>query len=204
MSYAISLFHNEISQTSGYALYAEARLGGNGDVNGMPELVVGGDGEDASYERICWDDDLTDGFDSGNIADALTAAFNGSTATTQADRAAGGVPVTFTQSSAGPIDHVELRAMTQAAASARWSDVNIVFYRGGVQMDQYSVVNGPSVDTIGATSDYTAESIFKIIPSGTDYDKVVISGTIRMTFNSPDVIPSGTDLALQAFVFTST
>jgi hypothetical protein len=204
MSIAATLYHNVISEVSGYAVYAEARLGGNGDPNGVPELVTGGNGEDASYDRITWDADLTDGFDTGNVADALAAAFDAGTNTATADRETGGTPISFSQASAGPIERVELRALTQAAATARWSNVCIEFYRGGVLMDSYSAEYGPSVDTVGETSNATAESVLVVTPDGTDYDQVVISGMVRMTFDSPTVLPGATDVALQAFVYTST
>ncbi|MDB5294367.1 MAG: hypothetical protein JWO31_350 [Phycisphaerales bacterium] len=200
MSIAMTLYHDSVSTPTGYAVYAEARLGANGFGDGTPELVVGHDAEDADYGRITWDGDESDGFDSGNAPGVFTASFAGGTAATL--NAGSEVP-TYTSAASGVIAKVQIRVLTQALAKVEWSTVCIKFYRDGVLVDSYAPETGPSVDTRSSPQDPVAESILEVTPSGTDYDKVVVTGGLYMAYDSTSVWPGGSDLAAQIFVYTS-
>ena len=231
MAIAAVLYNDYVSEVSNYAMYAEARLGGNGDPNGAPELVVGRDGEDAAWGRTTWDGDLTDGFDTGDVAHAFGVDFRAADGDGRgtdesgtggepdsegeygegetggggvaAGQSAGHQPLAFASDARGEVvTKVQVRAVALAAAVVEWSTVTIRFYRDGVLVDAYTPDAGPAVDTSGTPGDTTAEAILEVVPSGADYDEVVVRGTFRMAFDSTSVTPGETDLALQVFVYT--
>jgi hypothetical protein len=203
MCIAATLVDDEVSSVSGFAIYADARLGGNGDAWGTPEQVVGQDEYNAEYDRVTWDGDLEDGFDSGYVSDALIVSSDIANDTVFADHQINSDSTTFTSTSIGYIGKVQFRAFTQAAAVVEWRNISVRFYQGNDLVDSYALQNGPSVDT--TTSENTsAEEILEITPQGTGIDRVEIWGMFRMTFDSPNLYPGPTDLGAQIFVFSAT
>ncbi len=199
MADAAIFYNNSISAMSDYAMYAEARLGSNGDAWGVSELVVGSDEEDATYSRIVWDDNLDNGFDTGDVSEILHTG----TETVATTNSVDDEPITFQSSALGNIQKVQIRALALAAASVSWSQISITFYRGGVAMDSYIGGAAVSVDKRNATGPVKSEAILEVTPDRFDYDQVVISGSFRMIFDSTTVYPGATDLAGQFFVYTS-
>jgi hypothetical protein len=203
MCIAATFINDEVSTLSGYAIFADARLGGNGDPWGTPERVVGQDEYNAEYDRLTWDSNLEDGFDTGQVSSSLVVTSDVANDTVFADNQITSDSLSYSSTSIGHIGIIEFRAFTQAAGAVQWSDVDVRFYRDDVLIESYSASAGPSVDTSTSTEDTTSEAILRITPGATDYDRVEIYGVFRMTFDSPNVYAGPTDMAAQIFVYSA-
>jgi len=201
MADAAIFYSNSISEVGCYALYAEARLGSNGDPWGAPELVVGTSPDDAQYSRVTWDADLQDGFDSGEFSGVLETSVDAINEELAATAEMNQEPITFSTSFSGNIEKVQVRALTLAAAAVSWSEIRIEFYRNGVLADAYTNLAGISVDERSATGPVEAQAMLEVVPEAGEYDQVIISGSYRMVYDSTAISPGETDLAGQFFVF---
>lgn len=202
MSIAATLYHDEISHVSGYAVYMDARIGGNGDPDGIPEVVSGRVGQNPVYDRITWDSDLDDGFDTGTVLGSVAATETGGGPHASTPR--GGDVQAFSSTVSGQIDKVQIRALAQAAGGVEWSNVAIKFYNHGVLVDSYAADAGPSVDQSDATGWCESEAILEVRPTaGLVYDQVVVDGSFRLFYDAERVEPGATDLAGQIFIYTA-
>lgn len=204
MADAAIYYNNSITEISGYSMYTELRIGSNGDPWGEAEIVSGSSPYDAQYGRIVWDGDLEDGFDSGQLEHVLTSTVEDEdpeTAVVTSDGESG--PLTFSTSVYGSVALVQLRALALVAGSASWSNVAIGFYRDNVLVDSYSSAAGLSVDKSSQTGPVESEALLSVSSQAQGIDKVVISGTFRMSYDSTVIVPGAADLAGQFFVYYS-
>jgi hypothetical protein len=190
---------NYPTDMTGYVSYAEARYGSNGDFNGDPELAVSNPW-DVATGRTCWDSMSSDGFDSGWYSGTMTIYPSGPGATWDVAGAATG-PTTMAGGSFGNLQTVDIRAMTTASGSVAWRNLTVTFYSNWEMTDQYSIGNGPAVDTSYASSPFASQTL-QVTSDCPNNDTVVITGEFRMSC-PPGICPAPADLAAQIFVFNS-
>jgi len=198
MSTGALLSNNSISDLNGYAIFADARLGSNGDSAGDSELAVGSDPETCTCGRDVWGTVTDAGLDSGSVSTELTIGSGGSVEW----QVAGSSPSPLTYDSSGftQIHTIDIRALTQANAMVSWESIYVQFYKNGAVTDTYSASAGPSVDDRGDESPPPSEQILEITSAYEDNDAVVIQGDFRLAYPG-NITPCSTDLAAQIFVF---
>lgn len=193
--------NSSISDLTGYCTLAVARPGSNGLTTGDYECSVGGDSGSPATGRVIWDNDLTDGFSSGELEVMFTAeAGGGSSGVNWQVPGASPCPVIYTGRTYGAIQKVQIRAAVQTTAQMQWSNVLVKFLRLGRLMDQYSATTGPAVDTsLGGLS---AEQILEVVPDFETNTKVIV--TASMLLASPvGVALDIEDILAQIFVYSS-
>jgi hypothetical protein len=181
-------------------LVGEAQVGGNGSGD-PPEFDitdVNGNGVDGS---VCWDDDLSDGFDSDWVPAVLDVepSGDGITWTITVD---GPQALTYSGITYGTIVAVGFRAAVQTSASSAWRQVSVQFYQSGSLTDSYSLRAGPQINLHGSSLPAAGEQILTITPNANTNDKVIVSGQFRFT-NASTSPPDPEDMFAQIFVQTT-
>jgi hypothetical protein len=167
---------NYITDMSSYQLHADALFGGNSSSSGIAGLDIGTPSAgitDTAFKQ--WDSNLADGLDSGTLSAQLTA--DAGSATWQVS----GGSKTMSSSYAGSsISSVAIRAaVTGSDMAFTWSNVVVKFYSEGALMETDSVSSGPQVNTYNGAR-YPAECVVVVTPGDTYYDKVVVTGSVRL------------------------
>lgn len=190
-----------ISDMGDYCVKTEARFGDNGWVGGGNTIdgVAISDGvNDLSTTAVEWDGDLLDGLDSGT-SDVLFGASTDGTDLAQwrvgeYDRIS-----SYADLCQG-ISSIAIRAAVARGGMAfLWSDLVVSFKRDGELMQTVNV-GDVSADTCAAINDDPAETIAVVTPSASDYDEVIVTGSIRMLGNV-GITPDPYDIFGQVLVY---
>ena len=192
-----------ISSIVGFCLVSEARVGGNGNPNGTPELDLGSGPSSLSYGRITWTPDTSNGFDSGivNVTLDIEPGTGGNTASWDV-AGANPEPILYGGVRYGAISQVLVRAAVQNTAAMLWRNVQVAFYKAGTKTDGVILRSGPHVDTTGGGGSTTAEQILTVIPAANNNDKVIVTGQIELSAPA-GVVLAANDIFGQIFVLTS-
>ena len=186
-----------------YWLFGEARFGGNGVSWMPPELVVGTGPDDMSGGRITWDEDLSDGLNSGQVAIEFDVDLTSGDATLEASNGGSSSPASFSGSSGGvAIGSIVIRAGTQVHAEVSWSNLTITCWNGDVASESVSISAGAQVDTTNSTTG-VGEQMLVVEPKENYFDRVTVSGTLSFQASSA-VCPSWTDLFGQIYIMPMT
>jgi hypothetical protein len=184
-----------LTTLSGFRTFANLLFGANGTDEYMPEL---GTGTTSSYSSssCLWDGDLGDGFDSGSVAVTYDANFRGGDTTLAAGDA---TPVSHNAGSGGRIGSVILTARASTQGEVDWCNITVTFYWDGASMgESVFVSDGPSANASN-TATGQEEQILTVTPQASGYDRVVLSGTLRMQ-GEANVWPGPADLLGQILI----
>jgi hypothetical protein len=196
-----------ISTISGYAAFARARIGSNGDPFGAPECFSGVSDSSCSTGRKTWCGDTSAGFDSGWVSVVWTATTAGGSGSIQF-QVSGGSPTTisYAGNQTGGIDSVTVRAaVTGANRRASYRNVVVDFFdlptdTNYAQRLVLSAAQCPVASTMGQSDPVDAEVARNVVPDGADWGKVRVSADIR--FECTDAgLPSEDDLFTDMFAF---
>ncbi len=180
-----------ISQITDYAVYAEARMGSNGDPWGIAELVAGTSSEEIGWSSREWDNNPYDGFDSGwiNFTFALDMNAGCMSWTLQ-----GADTITCYGDFGSTIGQVDIRAavVTNGMAFA-FSDVEVQFYDDESLLDWNVLISCPAVDTLESQNTSPAESLAQVTPNTAGATKVLVTGSLRLQA-AQGVYPDWSDL----------
>jgi len=185
------------------SVYAEMRYGSNGSDGGLPELLLGNNGSDATSGRMCWDD--ADGaFDSGIVFFSMNIPPGGGSANPDTLSVTGAVttPITYSLTTYGTVSEVQVVAGVQINASSAVTDLIIQFYKGGTLIETFNLTAGPSVDTTTASNPVAAQ-VLAVTPAASNNDQVVVSGNVQMQAPA-GTYPNVDDIFVQVFIQTST
>jgi hypothetical protein len=170
-------------------LYASIQSGSNGSFAWAPELCLDTFTGTTTGQQL-WDDDLEDGFDSGVVGVALDTNAGGS----------GGTVVLHTESACAStvssdgggiwVQGVIIRAVAQVPGEVSWSDVTVSFYNGDELGETVCIAEGPDAKLTGSG---TAEQRMLVEIADGGYDRVVVSGSLRMQ-GASGVTPAWGDL----------
>ncbi|MFI5380489.1 MAG: hypothetical protein ACHRHE_14425 [Tepidisphaerales bacterium] len=187
---------SSITDITGYCLYSEACMGDNGDPWGVPGITSGTATEETGYAIMTWDDNLSDGLDSGVIGFTFTADMAGGSMSW----AVGGAdPVTYSGSLGSGIGEVDIQAGVLGSGMAfTFSSVTLRFYNNNTLVDTETISSGPAVNTIGAQTSSPAESLAVVTPEAS-CNKVVVTGNIRLQA-AQGTYPGATDIFGQIFI----
>jgi len=189
---------DSLSSLSTPSIYAELRAGGDGDPYGAAEYDVGGAGCEMTEGRTTWDDDLSDGFDSGNVTVGLQARADGEATVAVADSTSG--DVSASGGSIGNVGQVVVRLGVQGAQmQVRWNNLTVNFYRNGVLRESLSLAAPAQVT--GTDQAPVREELLTFVPSDTDDDEVVVTGAVRLTSSEPDLQPDPNQIFSQILVY---
>jgi hypothetical protein len=184
------------SQFADYAIVAELRCGSDGSPYGIPELAVGSSYEDEDTARFMWDDDLTDGFDSGWVGMELEVSASG-----DVSWFVDHVMVAHTTAAFDEVLGFIFRVgVNTPDSTVSFRNIAAAFFVGesDATANQVVVQDDGTATTVGSTSP-DAEDIVLMGPDGSGYQKARIFAEVRM--QSPD-LPTPTDLFGQVFVYT--
>jgi hypothetical protein len=188
---------SSISDIYGYGLYADWRVGSNGDSSGDPSYTMGDDQGEEAWGYSQWDSDLSDGFDTGNISVRFAGSSDGSESLTVGSDAT----LQYSGDAMGTITSVEFRAGVMVAGEAKFSDINIQFYHDNTLVEAIPVGSGPDANTINSSS-LQQEQTLTVTPTAPNVNKVFISATTRLD-SKTDTAPATSDLFCNIFVFGS-
>jgi hypothetical protein len=195
MSIVMSL-SPDLSDLSGQKATAVVCPGSNGSAWGDAEYSVGVDESDMTGGRTVWDGNLSNGFDTSSVPIQIRASGSG---TSLQAAGAGDGTMSSADAAVSGISEVDLRACAQASnAEAQWSDIVVQFYKGNTLTQSVSV---GTLDATGTSDAPTEEDLAKIIPSASDNDSVIITGTVRLQCSEPNAVPSSTGLFCQALIY---
>jgi len=179
---------------------AEAQVGGNGSGD-PPEFDISDMDDDGVDGSVCWDEDLSDGFDSGWVPAVLDAEPGGG-GITWTITVGGPQPLTYSGFSYGSMLGVAIRAAVQTSAMSAWRQISVQFFKSGALTDSYSLRSGPQVNLHGASLPVAGEQILTVAPIADTNDKVIVSGQFRFT-NASTSPPDPEDMFAQIFVQTT-
>jgi len=189
MSYYLDAPTPYMQDTGSYAIYADLCVGDNGSGNADPTYSLLNSAGDMNGDYYTWDNNTSDGFDTGNVQVAFGASSSGGASlSTDSSPSTGLSSACF-----NTVGSVDIIAGVQIPGEAQWSNINIAFLRNGVTEETLSIGSGPHVDTRATPNSPNQEQILVATPSHTDCNQVKVSGTIRMNTN-PGVIPGPSDI----------
>jgi hypothetical protein len=194
MSFVVSMDQN-ISDVSGYSIYGEAIVGGEGSTWGDPDIDTGTDTSNNSYGYLPWGGNIAaGGLDTGGMGFELDANLaTGQDILTVDDQA-----ITYQGAPSGTVGSVEVRVAADVPATVSLDNISVKFFQGGTLQETESIP-GLKVDTTDPSSSGTAENVLIVTPSSQLNDHVVIAGWMQM--KAPDgTYPGSTDIFCQAFV----
>jgi hypothetical protein len=197
-----------ISTITGYAAYAAARIGSNGDDSTVPECLTGVSTSSRSGGSKTWCADPSAGFDSGWVSVVWTATKAGGSGSLQF-QVAGCSPstVSFAGNQTGGINSLTIRAaVTGANRRASFRNVVVQFFTNPTDTNYAEQVSLPSsqcpvASTIGQTDPVDAEVANNVVPEDSNYGKVRLAADIRFECTEPGV-PSEEDLFTDTYAFT--
>ena len=184
-----------ITDLTGYAVYAQACMGDNGDPWGVMGLSSGTAAEETGYAPIEWDSNLSNGLDSGLIDFTFTV----NTAAGTMSWAVGGAdPITYDGNVGSGVGQVAIQAaVTSGGMAFAFSNVSLSFYNNNSLVDTEDVTSGPAANTIGQGSS-PAEQLAIVTPDASS-DKVVITGSLRLQA-AQGTYPLPSDIFGQIFI----
>jgi hypothetical protein len=186
-----------LSALSGYGWLAEVRAGGDGDPYGASEYDLLGASEPVEG-RTTWDDDLEDGFDSGNVLVGLRVRADGDARFSVADASTGDLTTEGPTSSI--VDKVIVRLGVQGAQmQAMWSNLTVSFYRNGLLRESLSI-SAPA-SALGTEEAPVQEELLTFMPTDADDDEVVITGAVRLLCAPENVQPDANAIFSQILVY---
>jgi hypothetical protein len=196
-----------ISTISGYAAFASARIGSNGDAFGDPECFTGVSDTSRASGRKTWCADPSAGFDSGWVSIVWTATNAGGSGSIQF-QVAGCSPgtISFAGNSGGTINSVKVRAAVNAANHrASYRNVVVQFFDNPsdtTYAEQITLASSqaPVASTMGQTDPVDAEALSNVVPEGSNYGKVRVTADIRFEATDPGVPPAD-DLFTDMYAF---
>jgi hypothetical protein len=197
-----------ISNITGYAARAKARVGSNGDLLGVAEVLVGDEPTSSpGTARVTWDGNLADGLDSGWVSITFTAlAAGGANSLQFAVIGASPNPATFALASAITLRTVKVRAAVDAA-NRRFAFQNLVikFFHAAADTTAAQTVrvapgSWPVADTMGLTDPADAEHVLTVSALRTDNQKVVVTADVRL-ISAETELPLPDGLFGDVFVF---
>jgi len=197
-----------ISTISGYAAFARARIGSNGDDSAIPECLTGVSDSNRSTGSKAWCTNTSVGFDSGWVSVVWTATTAGGSGSIQFQVngcSPGTISATGTQG--GGINSVKVRAAVSGAnRRASFRNVAVGFFSNPADSTPAETITlastqAPVASTMGQTDPVDAEVIRNVSPEGFDYGKVRLTADIR--FEATDAgLPPEDALIADMFTFT--
>ena len=191
---------------TGYSLYAELKVGANGTNEGVSEFAVGSAQGETGFGNTIWDDNVSDGVDSDWVKVKLVADPTGVTWAV-GDRS----PVRLTATSVfGDSLSMKVRAAVNGGGrQTSWRDLVVSFY-GSRDSDlsqpaeelNLSSSSTPEASTFGSAPDATDDRVIDIVPDGMNYQKVMLSASVRIE-SLAGVIPSPDAMFAQVYVYSS-
>jgi hypothetical protein len=162
------------SNATGFRCFADILFGANGALPWMvPEVTAGSSTENADSASTVWDEDLEDGFDSGQIGVNFAADLSSGTTTLTAGS---GAAVSHAGPTGGAVGSVLIRAAAQVDGDVEWSGLTITFWNDEVAVETISP-GGFEADGTSSSSD---EQILRVTPSASGCDRVTVTGSLRM------------------------
>jgi hypothetical protein len=183
-----------ITDATGFQLFANLLFGSNGASEWIPELLCGSPTQYPAYANTVWDENLDDGFDSGNVA----VQYDANLATGTTTFSAGSASAHYAGESGGTVGSVAVRAQAQGSGAVIWSDLTITFWDGSEVGESLTLATGATAET-SDTATGVEEQMLVITPERSGYDHVTVSGTLRMQAGS-DYVPESADLFGQILI----
>lgn len=185
-----------VSSITDFSIGGDVRYGDNGDPYGMGEAAICTPSQQLDVGLVTWDGDPYDGIDSGWRSVVLDATLG---ATDAVDFAVGSTAVAEGADLASSIGAVTIRAAVSGPDMAvEWDAIVVRFYRDGQLVETVSV-DDLSADRLGSSDPDPYEAGATVTPSASDYDRVVISGQVRVRA-AEGTYPWGTDLFAQVLI----
>jgi hypothetical protein len=142
-----------------------------------------------------WDNNLSDGFDSGSVSVNFGAWSDGrETMSVGADS-----PLSYTGDPMGSIGSVVLRAGVLVPGEAKFSSITVQFYHDDTLLETDLISSGPDANTIGTPSSPQQEQILTVTPTVASVNRVVVSATAQLRSPS-DTAPGSCDMFCDIFV----
>jgi hypothetical protein len=183
------------------------QVGSNGSGGGSPGVVLG-QGSNPSTANVTWDNNPSDGFDSGWVAVQMTASAGGGTnGVTCSVAQPNGTTTTVDYSGAtyGTINTVQVQAAVSASnMTVTFRSVVVQYYQGDTLIQTIVLPDAcaPVADTTGPGAPSSASEVSNLPPSSPGNTKVVITAQVRM--QSPQTTPTPpTAITGQIFIFAN-
>jgi hypothetical protein len=185
-----------------YAIVADLRCGANDAPFGQAEVGLGSSPDDETSARLCWDTDLSDGFDSGWVrVEFDVSVVDG---TVSAVWCVKGVEVTFDDPVACDqiLGFMFRSGVCASGATASFRNVSGEFFAtaSATAPSQTVYVDDASATTAGADAPDDAEAIVTVAAEGSGFQKAKLFAEVRI--DAP-TLPAPCDLFAQAFLFTA-
>jgi hypothetical protein len=194
--------YTSFQDISGYTMYSDVLFADDGDPNGIPGYDLGSSDEDNVGGFIVWQEDYSDGLDTGNVATSLTMPAGGGTNAVEWSVANGADgPLYFTRTY-GAIRQVQILAgVALAGCKMTWNDVQVQFYKSGTLIETISP-GSVVADGTSSTDPISLEQITTVTPTANNNDMVVVSANVRLQANS-GIDPGEEDIFGAVYVFTN-
>jgi hypothetical protein len=169
-----------LNNVGNYNFYGTVQFGDNGALGTHGGELMGTSTEQLSEGLVQWDNDLSDGVDSGwrNVTFGLGVGETGHLSM----NVDGGSALGAEGGSSSTISQVTITADARDADMGfAWRNVSILFYHNGDLVETNHIFGGPKVSTYGAPAATQADAGLTIVPSHTDCDYVIVSGNVRLT-----------------------
>jgi hypothetical protein len=196
-----------VPQYSGYSVYADLKIGGNGQDETVSELAAGSSAGDTGFGHMKWDDDLSDGVDSGLVKVQLVAGPGGVTWTVGNQP-----PVQVADSVGGDVLSLKVRAgVSGPDRQSSWSNLVASFYTSAdadpsQPQEQLTLSNSgsPAASTFGSTDpDAQADQATDITPEGSGYAKVILTAYVRIESLAKYIMPPPDAMFGDVYLYTS-
>jgi hypothetical protein len=197
-----------LTTVTGYEVAATLRVGSDGDAQGDAELTVG-TGADGASGRKTWDANLDDGLDSGWVAVTFTVLAAGGT-NAAALVVAGGSPSPVAYSGLSAIALARLELWTGVDGAGRRASFRSIVAKFFLQAnatnftEKYTIAaaQAPVADTTGQSDPADAEDSVAVVPSRSDFQKLVVTAEVRLQ-DAAAGLPSQDAMYGKIFVFGS-
>jgi hypothetical protein len=195
-----------VPQYAGYSVYADLKIGSNGNDEGVSELTAADASGAAAYGHTTWDEDVSDGVDSGWVQVQLVAGPSGVTWTV-----GNRPPVQVADSVGGEVLSLKVRAAVSGAnRQSSWRDLVASFYDSAdadLSQPQEQMMLARSRTPVASTMDAAdptaeADQVTDIIPEGSGYSKMMLTASVRIESLS-GIIPSPDSMFGQVYLYTS-
>jgi hypothetical protein len=183
----------------GYAVVCDLLVGSDGSPQGVPELSVGSSADNEKTGRLVWDQNLSDGFDSGWVH--MEVDVNADGGPQGVLFIVGGVRLSYATPSFDDILGFILRAgVDTSAGSVTFRNIIGEFFRAGsTEADQVITTDDDSASTVGGKTT-EAEGLAVVAPDGGGFRQAKVFADVRLQANH---FVSPTDLFGQVFVYTT-
>jgi hypothetical protein len=189
MSFYMDAPTSYMQDLGSYAVYADVCVGSNGSGTDSPAYSLLNSVGDMNGDYITWDNDYSNGFDTGSVPFSFNATSSSGTSLS-----VNASPWTsLSSASFNTVQSVEIVAGVQIPGEAVWSNIAVTFLKDGVAQETVSIANGPHVDTRTTPNNPNREQVLYVSPSRTDCNQVRVGGVIRMDTSS-GVIPGPSDI----------